>query len=403
MYIDNIRVLVKYKINILLSLIFLFITLGLSSKSIPNILVVQKVTLLGGSLFLIAILGLDRKFFSNFFLFTVVSFLCFLLADQHYLHLSFITFIKAYMGMVAFYTVLMIDFGKYIRSVSTSLVILPFLMVPMSLLMSKVMGFSPFSDEGTRFGAGIASAHFAFLMYYVIVLLVYHSIKENRFNIYLYGACLLMMLISGSRGPLLAALFPSLLLLRFLKLPSIKQKILLLSPILAFIIYKFIIFLIARTELETFDSGGGVNLSGREYAWEYFLSKVNGINLFGGGLGSITSITKGVLEYNLYVFVVPHNEFIRFYMELGLIGCTIFFINIAMIFKVVYKSVERRLRSFILLTFLGILLLTVFDNTFSTLQSFIPMAIIIKYILTNERLDRKYEKCSNNISVHSNL
>ena len=242
------------------------------------------------------------------------------------------------------------------------------------------------TSGGNRYGAGISSAHFAFLTYFVILFLVYESLLKKRVYLFFIAVTLMMMLLSGSRGPLLAALLPIALLLPFLKLRDIQRKIILTSPLIIVVGSKLILSMVERSKMTTFDSDGGLNLSGREYAWSYFLEKIEGLNLFGGKLGSITKVTEGVKEYNLYVFTVPHNEFIRFYMELGIIGCSLFFLNIIFIMSKTYRISSSTTRKFLVTSFIGMFILTLFDNSLSTLQSSVPFALLLKYIHFNEKL-----------------
>ncbi len=388
MYIDNLKDLSKYKVNIGLALSVLFICLGISSRVVPSAYLIQKIITLAACIALIALLGPDKRFAKNLYFYLITAFGCYFLADQYYVGLSFPNFLKAVIGGGLFFLILVVDFKSYIKSISTAYLILPFLMVPISFVLSKVLGFNTNIGDD-RFGAGIASAHYAFLGYFAVILACYHSLNRDRFSFLLYGGCLVLLLASGSRGPLIAALVPSLLLVKFLKRPAVRQKLWFLLPIIVVVLVKFISMMIARTEMETFNAEGSINLSGRDVAWEYFLKQVHGLNLFGAGLGSTSDITKGVKDFNLYLFVAPHNEFIRFFMELGYIGATLFFLNVFLIFRFVYKNSTKQTKKFLVLAFIGFMVITIFDNTFSTIQSYLPLALILKFILTTEGLKIK--------------
>ncbi|WP_456295183.1 O-antigen ligase family protein [Vibrio sp. AK197] len=388
MYFNDFREFEKYKINIGLALLILFLCLGYSSRVIPMAFLIQKAIALGSCILLLAFLGPDKRFFKFLIFYVTIVVVCYLLRDQYYVGINTTTFIKAVLGVGLFYLVMSVNFGNYIYSVSTAYVLLPIIMVPISFVFAQVFGFTNFQDG--RYGAGLASAHYAFLSYFAVLFMCYYSLDQKRFSLMLYGLCVLLLLLSGSRGPLIAVFIPSLLLVRFIKRPSVRQKILLLSPIILFVLVKFLMSMIARTEMETFNTEGSFNLSGRDVAWEYFLAKVHGLNLFGGGLGSTPEITKGVREFNLYLFVAPHNEFIKFFMELGIIGCTLFFINIFLMFKIVFSQSRKEMRSFFILAFLGFMIITIFDNTFSTVQAYIPLALFLKYAVHNEQMRKTY-------------
>ena len=402
MYIDNVKDFRKYKVNIGIALLMLFLCMGFSSRLIPSAFLVQKIIVLGSCVALLGLLGPDRRFVKNFYFYIVIVFTCYLLSDQYYVGLSFSDFIKAVIGGSLFFLILTVDFKNYIKSVSTAYILLPMVMVPISLVLSKLLGFG--LGHPGRFGGGIASAHYAFLTYYAVVLACYHCLNKDRFSFLLYGGCLLLLLLSGSRGPLIAALLPSLMLVKFLKRPAFRQKLWFFMPIIVLVLIKFVSAMIARTEMETFNAEGSFNLSGRDVAWEYFLAQVHGLNLFGGGLGSTTDITKGVEEFNLYLFVAPHNEFIRVFLELGYIGCTLFFLNIWIIFRLVFKNSTKETRWFLFLAFLGFMVVTIFDNTFSTIQSYVPLALLLKFILTTEGMKIKNDsKKSTGIGLYTHV
>ncbi len=384
MYIDNVKDFKKYKVNICLALVVLFLALGISSRMIPNAYLIQKAIVLSVSVALIALLGPDKRFVKNFYFYLITVFGCYVLKDQSYIGANFSEFIMSVLGGALFFLILMVDYRNYIKSIETASIILPFIMIPISFSIGKVLGFG--IGGGGRFGAGIASAHYAFLTYYTVVLACYYTLHRDRFSFVLYGGCLLLLLLSGSRGPLIAALIPSLTLIKFFKRPAVRQKLWFLLPIIIAVIAKFVASMIARTEMETFNAEGSINLSGRDVAWTYFLEQVHGLNLFGGGLGSTSHITEGVREMNLYLFVAPHNEFIRVFMELGWIGCILFFLNIFLIFKYVFKKSTKQTQVFLFLAFLGFLIITGFDNTFSTIQSYLPLALLLKFILTTEQM-----------------
>ena len=388
MYFDNIKNLSKYRVNIFFSMIILFLILGISARYIQGAHNIQKVLALAIPICMIIKFGIESGYIKHFVIYVVTVTSCYVLSDQNYVQINSLTFLRAVLGFGILYVIMLVRNGTYLRSLSTGLVLLPLFMVLISSICHFVFNTS-ITSGGNRYGAGISSAHFAFLTYFIVLFLVYESLLRKRVYLFLTAITLLMMLLSGSRGPLLAALLPLTLLLPFLKLRDIQRKIILALPLIIIVGSKLIFSMIERSQMETFDSDGGLNLSGREYAWSYFLNKIEGLNLFGGKLGSITKVTEGVKEYNLYVFTVPHNEFIRFYMELGIVGCTLFFLNIILIMSKTYKVSSSTTRKFLVSSFIGIFILTLFDNSLSTLQSSIPFALLLKYIHFNEKLQHE--------------
>ncbi len=385
MYLDNINSLIKYRTNVFFSIIILFLILGISARYTHGAHNIQKILALIIPIFMVIKFGLESGYIKHFIIYLTTVFLCYIFSDQNYVDISPLTFLRAVLGFGILYVIMLVKNGTYLRSLTTGLVLLPLFMVLISSTCHFLFNISVTSG-GNRYGAGISSAHFAFLTYFVILFLAYESLLKKRIYLFFIAVTLIMMLLSGSRGPLLAALLPIALLLPFLKLRDIQRKIILTSPLIIIVGSKLILSMVERSKMTTFDSDGGLNLSGREYAWSYFLEKIEGLNLFGGKLGSITKVTEGVKEYNLYVFTVPHNEFIRFYMELGIIGCLLFFLNIILIMSKTYRISSSTTRKFLVTSFIGMFILTLFDNSLSTLQSSVPFALLLKYIHFNEKL-----------------
>ena len=385
MYLDNINSLIKYRTNVFFSIIILFLILGISARYTHGAHNIQKILALIIPICMVIKFGLESGYIKHFIIYLTTVFLCYIFSDQNYVDISPLTFLRAVLGFGILYVIMLVKNGTYLRSLTTGLVLLPLFMVLISSTCHFLFNISVTSG-GNRYGAGISSAHFAFLTYFVILFLAYESLLKKRIYLFFIAVTLIMMLLSGSRGPLLAALLPIALLLPFLKLRDIQRKIILTSPLIIIVGSKLILSMVERSKMTTFDSDGGLNLSGREYAWSYFLEKIEGLNLFGGKLGSITKVTEGVKEYNLYVFTVPHNEFIRFYMELGIIGCSLFFLNIILIMSKTYRISSSTTRKFLVTSFIGMFILTLFDNSLSTLQSSVPFALLLKYIHFNEKL-----------------
>ena len=385
MYLDNINSLIKYRANIFFSITILFLILGISARYTHGAHNIQKILALIIPICMVIKFGLESGYIKHFIIYLATVLLCYIFSDQNYVDISPLTFLRAVLGFGILYVIMLVKNGTYLRSLTTGLVLLPLFMVLISSTCHFLFNISVTSG-GNRYGAGISSAHFAFLTYFVILFLVYESLLKKRVYLFFTAVTLMMMLLSGSRGPLLAALLPIALLIPFLKLRDIQRKIILTLPLIIIVGSKLILSMVERSKMTTFDSDGGLNLSGREYAWSYFLERIEGLNLFGGKLGSITKVTEGVREYNLYVFTVPHNEFIRFYMELGIIGCSLFFLNIILIMSKTYRISSSTTRKFLVTSFIGMFILTLFDNSLSTLQSSVPFALLLKYIHFNEKL-----------------
>jgi len=76
-------------------------------------------------------------------------------------------------------------------------------------------------------------------------------------------------------------------------------------------------------------------------------------------------------------FVVPHNEYIRFYYDGGLLGAACLFIALAVTFGMVYRKVETAVRSYYAMFLLGFIIYTFTDNTLSTVQFIVPFCVYL--------------------------
>jgi teichuronic acid biosynthesis protein TuaE len=370
----------KKNVIFVLSMCFFYITLGLGSKIYEDIMVLQKIFIVFFCICMFFVSGIVYKYYLCFCINTIVIISCYFLSDQFYNPITFFTLIKSILGSSIFYLILMINFKQSFEVVCKSYISFLPIMSIMSIILYVVIGYDIVSDTNYRFGAGIANAHFAFLIYYAIIIFLFKTIIEDKLNVYFFGVLILLLLASGSRGPLVAILLPTLLIIPKFKVKKVALKLIYLLPFLATGLFFAALNIINRSESIEFDSTSSISLSGRDFAWEYFLNQIVGLNLFGGGFGSLATLTEGIREYNLFLFVAPHNEFIRYYMETGIIGLILCFSILMFVFLDMYKTSEKKVKKFLILCFPGFLLLTFFDNTLSTIQSLVPLAIFIKYV-----------------------
>jgi len=121
-------------------------------------------------------------------------------------------------------------------------------------------------------------------------------------------------------------------------------------------------------------------LSGRDTAWNFFWEKANELPVFGRGLGAVLEANDGTLYSG---FTVPHNEYLRFYYDGGLVGLLVMLAA----FVLVYAAIARRLAGAEKWTFrafmLGVCIYSFTDNTLSTIQFTAPLCCFLNgvYIL----------------------
>lgn len=71
-------------------------------------------------------------------------------------------------------------------------------------------------------------------------------------------------------------------------------------------------------------------------------------------------------------FVVPHNEYIRFYFDGGYIGAILLMFSLLAVFILVYRALASPIKPYYLLFIAAFLIYSFSDNTLSTVQFIIP-------------------------------
>jgi O-Antigen ligase. len=369
---------VRIKLLYLVSL-FLVFALGVNSKftGVNNVEVFQKVFILAVSLIIFFLSGFNRLLIWNYVFFILIVFLTFFLSTIGVVDILFVIYSLASMSI--FYVNLSLNNAFYIKQVVLALKVLPISMLAFSFLLSLFSSYPLYIVEYTgafRLASGIDPALYAFLIFYSIVIVVFDSIKTNRVEIRLLTLLFVLLLLTGSRGPLLASLIVTLSLVPLRKNPEIRSFIK-IGAIPVFIVFVYLLGnMMLRSMLE---DEPGFNLSGRNFAWEFMISSFDSINLFGRGLGSVTLATVGIGGNNLSAFIAPHNEYVRFWYDLGWIGSCLFFVNILIILYLCVFKLSGRFAFFRVLFCIGILFFCFFDNVFSTHHSAFPLAVFLKY------------------------
>ncbi|MGM3026349.1 O-antigen ligase family protein, partial [Bacillus cereus group sp. BC309] len=85
-------------------------------------------------------------------------------------------------------------------------------------------------------------------------------------------------------------------------------------------------------------------------------------SLFGKGIGSILLANDGSIFGG---FVVPHNEYIRFYYETGYVGSILLLGTFIFTFWLIYRELDKKIRLYYISFVIGTLIYSFSDNTFS--------------------------------------
>ncbi|WBO93068.1 O-antigen ligase family protein (plasmid) [Bacillus tropicus] len=308
----------------------------------------------------------------SFFIVLVNSFLFSSLPSS----LSYIDTIKAFVGLVAPWALLLIKWPLHICRMNLKLICsLPIIssIVGILLTLSGIYSFYFYEYTGVvRFQGSSIPAHLAMLSYIGFMVSLIEA-KRNKGIYYLFSIINFLILLStGTRGPLLASIIIIFVYLLDNVKAFISGKIQYLFYLIIFTSVIFILFILKKDSFlaRTKQQGeGAFNLSGREEAWQYFLHKAHDSSIFGKGLGSILQANDGSIFAG---FVVPHNEYIRFYYEMGYVGTILIFLTFFYLFRVIYNVIDKKIKLYYVAFIIGVLIYSFSDNIFSTVQFTVP-------------------------------
>ncbi|ULO06690.1 O-antigen ligase family protein [Paenibacillus sp. 19GGS1-52] len=288
--------------------------------------------------------------------------------------------IKAFIGLSLPFVFLLINWKKEVAERHIRMIcLLPVVSVLAGVLLQLVHLHSLLDVEFTgavRIQGANIPAHLAMLAF-MGVAIPFIEIKRNpqraRFFYIVLALNFFILVGTGTRGPILALSLMVLYYFYDILRQYVKGKTKYLIPLVCSIV---LIFAAVYSQLDNLEKRSfqrstdtGVDLSGRAEAWEYFLNKVADSPWSGRGLGAVTVANDGTLYKG---FVVPHNEYIRFYFDGGYIGSILLLLSLLAVFILVYKALAPPVKPFYLLFIAAFLIYSFSDNTLSTVQSIIP-------------------------------
>lgn len=196
------------------------------------------------------------------------------------------------------------------------------------------------------------------ISYYLLIpALVFASQKKKIYNLFFVLSCISILLI-GSRGAVLIALFYFLYLLIFNQEKSFLSKLLLSILIisLGFLNYKGIILFIEKyfgftsRTLNLLVEGKLTEDSGRNQIYEIIITEINEQKLFGHGLFADRRILENIYEGNY-----THNIFLEILLNFGIIFG--FIIIVVLVYKTLRVYLMQNLENkifFVLFIFAGL-------------------------------------------------
>ncbi|WP_135556621.1 O-antigen ligase family protein [Paenibacillus cymbidii] len=288
--------------------------------------------------------------------------------------------LKAYIGLAIPFVFLLIRWNaetakRHIRLIC----LLPLVSVVVGALLQAAHLYSLLDVEFTGAvrvqGANIAP-HLAMLAFLGITVALLELKRDPGFSRFAYATLAVnfaILVATGTRGPLLAMLLLAGYTFFDMSKQYIKGKVMLIVPLFCTVV------LLAAATYASWDNmmkrsferdtGTGIDLSGRTEAWAYFLRGAADSPVTGRGLGAVTVANDGSLYEG---FVVPHNEYIRFFFDGGYIGAGLFFLSLLAVFGAVYRVLPARIRKPYVLFLAGFFAYSFTDNTLSTVQFIIP-------------------------------
>ncbi|MGX1191845.1 O-antigen ligase family protein [Metabacillus sp. SLBN-84] len=303
----------------------------------------------------------------------------------------------SFIGLVAPFTILLV---KWKTPISNKIISI----IPLLSIFSVVVGFilaqaglHDFILEeyygGKRLQGANIGPHLAMLAFLgMSISLIEIKRRPDKKMFFFFMAILnfLILLSTGTRGALISSIFIILVFI-FNQLKEImKGKIYVLVPIGIFVI-TVITLLITQWEnliVRSFNANAGsigINLSGRDIAWKYFIENAVGSEIFGQGLGAVLVANDGSLYSG---FTVPHNEYIRFYFDSGFIGAILIFISLGIILVNIVLCLPNNIRILFLSLTIGFFVFTFVDNTLSTIQFVVPFCFYLSAIKSFTIIER---------------
>lgn len=293
----------------------------------------------------------------------------------------------SYFSFIVIFLLFAINFNyKSQKNILISIALLPILSVLIGLI-GFLWNRPPWGVEYTgafRLKGGAIAAHLAMLgtvSVYSLLLLIKNNHDNSRKYYVLLFLSICIVVLTATRGALIAC-FIALIPMIFMTLKKLNPLkifgVFSILAVLGFYIKKVLEIRNAQAlESEEF------NASGRLVAWEFFYEKILDYPLWGWGLGAVTKLTENEDENNLRAFVVPHNEYIRFIVDLGFIGGG-FFLS-SLIFFLVYMSkfvhYDYKVNYYFMI--FSFLIYSSVDNLISTYQYSVPFFLLLN-IMTSK-------------------
>jgi teichuronic acid biosynthesis protein TuaE len=306
--------------------------------------------------------------------------------------------IKAFIGLSLPFFFLLIQWKEEVAKRHILIIcLLPIVSIIVGFLLQAVHLYTFLDVEFTgavRVQGANIPPHLAMLACLGVAIPLIELRRSPSKAIYWYsliGINFMILVATGTRGPILSLLF----IVGYFFYNMIKQffqgRAMLIIPLLCLVLFIGTTVYVQLDNLQkrSFDraTDSGIDLSGRTEAWTYFLKRVEDYPWSGRGLGSVTIANDGSLYKG---FVVPHNEYIRFFFDSGYIGCGLLFLSLFLVFIRIYKTISKPIKPLYVAFILMFLVYSFSDNTLSTVQFIIPFCWYLNCLyLVSKSSDRQ--------------
>jgi hypothetical protein len=335
----------------------------------------HKLAILGGITPFVLRFGLREILNAPIVAFTIVLGLTFTLSDMHP-ELSTLQPFKSFIGLTLGWIIFNINWNpkhadKYLLSISSMAIIN--LILGILLFIAGVRSFYYFEYTGAfRLAGSSIAAHLAMLAFVGVGVAMGEVGRGKKWYMWIALINFSILILTGTRG----ATFGAILIFLPYGFDQLKKILrgkttlyFAILIIISVVITAYAVPALATRTLSTLRFSGQINTSGRIQAWTFFIEEGMANPLFGRGLGAGTVANQGQVHS---AFSVPHNEFIRLFIDGGIIGTIIVVICFFMIFRRIIRQMEPGTRHYMTWLVLGFSLYSFFDNTLSTTQSLIP-------------------------------
>ncbi|MEK3795822.1 O-antigen ligase family protein [Paenibacillus sp. FSL R7-0204] len=302
--------------------------------------------------------------------------------------------VKAFIGLSLPFVLLLINWKKEVAEKQIRIItLLPLVSMLIGVVLQAANIHSLVAVEFTgavRVQGANIPPHLAMLAF-MGVAIAFIEIKRSpqyiRFNYIMLGLNFFILVITGTRGPILALVLMVLYYFYDISRAFLKGKKKFLIPLLCsmLVITAAVYMQLDNIKKRSFErtTETGIDLSGRAEAWEYFLNKAADSPLAGRGLGAVTVANDGTLYGG---FVVPHNEYIRFYYDGGYFGAILLLLSLLAVFLMVYRVLLPAVKPYYLLFIAAFLIYSFTDNTLSTVQFIIPFCWYLNCLYRSSQL-----------------